>query len=170
MSELMVLRVIHVVGGAFWVGAVVFNSAFLLPALAASGPAAGQVMANLRRRHMLTVLPVVAILTLLSGLRLIQIASGGITTSYFETGSGRTYATGGALAILGFLIGMSVVRPALNRVAALGATMATAQDDATRAAIGAEIGAVRRRGASANAIVAVLLVAATVAMAIGRYM
>ena len=39
-----VLRIAHIVTGAFWVGTVIFLAAFLLPSLRAAGPAAGPVM------------------------------------------------------------------------------------------------------------------------------
>lgn len=170
MSELIMLRVIHVVGGMFWVGTVVFNSLFLIPALAASGPAAATVMGHLQRRRLFVVLPIVALLTLLAGVRILQIASGGFSAAYFASATGRTYAIGAALAILAFLIGVSIVRPAMDRVGRLGASIATAQDDAARSAISAEMGALRRRGASANAVVAALLVVSAISMAVGRYM
>lgn len=170
MNELIVMRVVHIVGGALWVGAVVFNGVYLIPALAASGPAAGPIMAHFQRRHFFTVLPVIAVLTLVSGARLLQVASDGFSSAYFASGSGRTYAVGGALALLAFLIGITIVRPSMNRATTLSGSIASATDDASRAAISAEAGALRRRGASANQVVASLLVAAVVAMAIGRYM
>ena len=41
------LRVLHIVGGAFWVGTAVFIAAFLGPSLRAAGPAAGPIMSYL---------------------------------------------------------------------------------------------------------------------------
>ena len=40
MAELIVLRLVHVLGGIFWVGAGLFNMVYLGPAMAAAGPAA----------------------------------------------------------------------------------------------------------------------------------
>ena len=44
MGGLHLLRVVHVLAGAFWVGAVTFIAAFLVPAVTALGPVGGQVM------------------------------------------------------------------------------------------------------------------------------
>ena len=57
--EIIILRLVHVLGGLIWVGAGVFNVLFVGPALARSGPAAGSVMAEMRRRGMFVFLPIV---------------------------------------------------------------------------------------------------------------
>ena len=52
---LFVIRILHVVIGAFWVGAVLFIAAFLAPSVRAAGPAGGAVMQQLmgaRRMHL----------------------------------------------------------------------------------------------------------------------
>src|SRR5918999_5013981 len=133
MAELIVLRLIHILGGMIWVGAGVFNSFFLLPALAQAGPVAGQVLAGLQRRRLFTILPVVALLTILSGVRLMQITSGGFSPAWFASAPGRTYAWSGVAAIVGFLIGVVIARPAAMRAARLGAAVAatTNQDERT---------------------------------------
>ena len=40
IAEILVLRLVHVLGGMFWVGSGLFSTFFLLPALAGAGPAA----------------------------------------------------------------------------------------------------------------------------------
>ena len=114
-AEILVLRVVHVLGGVFWLGSGLFTSFFLMPAFAGSGPAAGAVMAGLQRRRLFTVLPIVAVLTILSGLRLMWIASRGFSPVYFESGMGLTLAVSGALAIVGgvliFVIGVTKPAP-----------------------------------------------------------
>ena len=109
--ELIVLRLVHILGAIIWVGAAIYSFIFLLPAIAQSGPAGGQVMMNLQKRKLFTALPIIAILTILSGIRLMQIVSTGFSAGYFATGMGRTYAISGLLAIIGFLIGVVISRP-----------------------------------------------------------
>ncbi len=169
-AEIIVLRLVHVLGGIFWVGSVTFNAAFLLPTLAGLGPAAGPVMAGLQRRRMTTVLPTVAVLTILSGLRLLQVSSAGFAGDYFASGPGIAYSVGGLLAIAGFAIGMTFTRPAMARAGALAAQMGSAADDAARAALGAEIARLRSRGAKSNSVMLVLVTIAAVAMAVARYL
>ena len=48
--EIIVLRLVHIVGSILWVGAAVFNMVFLAPTLRRVGPSAGPVMVALRRR------------------------------------------------------------------------------------------------------------------------
>src|SRR5688572_115483 len=103
-AELLVLRLVHIVGGIFWVGSGLFTSLFLLPALARSGPAAGAVMAGLQRRRLFTALPAVAVLTMLSGLRLMWIVSAGFSASWLASATGGTYAASGAAAIVAFVL------------------------------------------------------------------
>ena len=43
---ILLLRVLHIVGGVFWVGTAVFIAAFLGPSLRAAGPAGGWLLAR----------------------------------------------------------------------------------------------------------------------------
>lgn len=105
--EFLFLRLIHVVGGAFWIGSALFTAFFLMPALKGAGPAVvGQVFAQMAKRRVMTVMPIVAVVTVLSGLRLMMIVSENFSGAYFATSSGRAFATSGALALLAFLLGM----------------------------------------------------------------
>lgn len=167
-AELLVLRVVHIVGGVFWVGAMTFNAFLLGPAMAAAGPAAGPVAVNLIKRRVTTIMPLSAILTMLAGLRLMMITSTGFSRDYFSQPSGMTYTAGAALSIIAFLVGMIVTRPAMMRVASLGA--AAASDETTRERIGAELRAIQQRARSSNVVVAALLLIAAVCMAVARYL
>ncbi|MDB4881758.1 MAG: putative rane protein [Gemmatimonadetes bacterium] len=167
-AEILVLRFVHVVGAIFWVGAILMNSLFLFPTLAEIGPAAGPVMVGLQRRKMMTVLPIVAILTILAGARLMSIAAAGSGGAYFQSRSGRTLAIGAAAGIISFLIGMFVGRPSAMRAGQLGAAIARASEG-ERAALAAELAAVNRRGKLAGQAVVVLLLVAAGAMAVARY-
>jgi uncharacterized membrane protein len=168
MIELLVLRLVHVLGGIFWVGSAMFMTVFLLPAIAKAGPSAGSVLGALRARGLLGVLPVVALLTMASGVRLLWIISGGFAAGYFQSATGRTYAGAGIAAIVSFLISLLVARPAAIRTGQLGATLGSATAD-QRAAVMLEMERLRQRAAVANGIVLALLVLAAAGMALGRY-
>lgn len=167
-TELLLLRIVHVVGGVFWVGAMAFNAFFLGPAMTAAGPAAGPVAVGLQRRKVFVAMPIVAILTILAGLRLMMITSSGFSRAYFARPSGMTYAIGAALALLAFLYGLVVTRPAMARVAAM--SHAAASDETTRERIAAEVRAQQQRARSSTLVVTVLLVLAATAMAVARYL
>lgn len=168
-AELLVLRIIHVVGSVVWVGTAVFLSFFLIPAMGAAGPAGAPVMAALMKRRMFVIVPTVAVFTILAGLRLLWINSGGFNAAYFATRMGMTYATGAVVSIVGFGIFLTVNRPALGKMGALQAQMAQLSE-AERGPLMAQVTALRARLATASRVIAILLLIAAVAMAIGRYM
>ena len=102
-AELLLLRLVHILGGIFWVGSGLFTTFFLIPALGRTGPAAaGPVMGALQQRRLFTVLPTVAVLTILSGIRLLQITSAGFSGAYLATLTGRTFLWSGLAAIAAF--------------------------------------------------------------------
>jgi uncharacterized membrane protein len=166
--EIIVLRLIHVLGGAFWVGSALFSSFFLVPALATTGPSAGAVFAALQRRRMFVVLPIVALLTILSGVRLMMIVSGG-SPAYFASAMGRTLSTAATAAIVAFLSSVLIARPAAVRSAQLGVSLATAAET-ERAAINAELARLRKRGGVASSVSTVSLLLAAAGMAVARYL
>lgn len=168
--EIIILRLVHVVGGILWVGSAVFNGLFLVPALRQLGPVAGQVMAGLRARHMFVFLPVVALLTILSGVRLMAIVSGGFDAAWFNSRPGSAYAWSALIAIVTFIIGITVTRPLGNRMSSLGAELAQAKDEATRAALGAQMAATQKRLGVIGNVLTVLLLLAAAGMAVARYL
>ena len=169
-GEFIVLRLVHILGGIFWVGSGLFTAFFLVPALAKSGPAAGQIMAALQQRRLFTVLPIVALLTIFSGLRLMWLTSAGFDPVYFAGPVGRTFSMSGGFAILAFILSLAVARPAAVRAASLGASLATAPDEATRTRLTAQLTGLRRRGAIASTVVLVLFVLGAAGMAVARYL
>jgi len=166
--EILVLRLVHIVGGMFWVGSVLFTSMFLVPALATSGVNTGQVFAALQRRRYFMVGPLIATLTVASGLRLIWITSAGFDPSYFASATGRTFAASGTAAIVAFLLTLVVIRPTAARQARLGGELAGAPEP-TRAGLALELARLRRRGAVASAVAQTLLVLGAAGMAVARY-
>jgi hypothetical protein len=170
MIEIVLLRLVHILSATVWVGSAVFGSVILMPVLAGLGPAAGPVMAGLRARGMAAFMPTVALLTILSGLRLMWITSGGFSSSYFATTWGATYAASGAAAIVAFGVGMTVSRPLGMRMGALASRLASAPDDASRVALTAELTAVRRQNTLLTWLLGSLLIASASGMAVARYL
>ena len=169
-AELIVLRLVHVLGGIFWVGSGLFTTFFLVPALITAGPGAGAVMGALQQRRLFTILPVVAVATILSGVRLMWIASGGFRAEYFESRSGATFAAAGAASIIAFALSLAISRPMAVRSAQLLGEMARAPEGEPRGRLAAELARVRQRGAVATTIGVSLLVIAGAGMAVARYL
>jgi hypothetical protein len=168
-AEIIVLRLVHVLGGIFWLGSGLFTTFFLMPAFKRAGPAAGPVLGALQQQRLFTVLPIVAVLTILSGLRLMWIMSAGFSAVYFASGTGRILAVSGALAIVGFLASLVIARPAMVRAGQLAGSIGTMAAGAERDAAAARIAALQRRGAIASVIAVTTVVLAGAGMAIARY-
>jgi uncharacterized membrane protein len=169
MTTLVLLRLVHVVLGAVWVGMAVFTAFFLTPAFQDAAPDGAKVMAALQRRGMMTVMPILALGTLLSGIWLYWRVSGGFQAGYVTSPGGLTFGLGGAAALLAYGIGMTVMRPSMLRAVALSQTLGPTTTSREREERMAEIQRLRARGAAAGRWVAGLLVAAVAAMAVGRY-
>lgn len=165
----LLLRVLHVVLGVFWGGAVLLNAFFLQPALRDAGPEGGKVMAALLRRGFMTAMPVAAIITLVSGLWLYWRVSGGFQAEYVHSAGGMTLAIGGVCAIVGFAIGMVAIRPNMGKAAALMQAASQASESERNANI-AQAQVLRQRAATAGNVVNVLIIIAILAMAVGRYL
>src|SRR5260370_320506 len=112
---MIVLRFTHVFFGALWVGMMVFQVFFLIPALGQAGPDAGKVMAALTRMRIQVIVPIFALLTLISGYWLFQRLSGGAPDALMATPMGKAFGFGGLSALLAFFIGIFVMRPAMMR-------------------------------------------------------
>lgn len=103
-TELLVLRIIHVVGAILWGGTAMFVAFFLMPAMGMAGPAGAPVMGALVKRRLFVIVPTVAVITMLAGLRLLWLASDGSGAAYFSSRPGMTYATGTVVSIVAFTI------------------------------------------------------------------
>jgi uncharacterized membrane protein len=166
---LIVARIVHVLGGVFWVGAMVFVAAFLLPAVREAGPDGGKVMAGVARRHFLVIVPVVAALSILSGLWLYWHVSAGFSPAYMRSGPGMAYGIGAAVTILVFIIGLAMVRPVMEKSMALSQSAMSAEGREREALLG-QAQSLRARGERMSRLVAALLVIVALAMAVGRYL
>jgi len=165
---LLALRLAHIVSGALWVGFVILTTFYVIPSIQEAGPEGGKVMAALQRRGIMTVTPILAIATLISGIGLYWWLSGGFKPEFMSSGTGITFGAGGLAAIIAYVVGMAVMRPSMLRAMAL-MQQAGALEGAEREARVAEVARLRARGAAAARAVAVLLIVAVSAMAVARY-
>ena len=164
-----VLRIVHVIGGVFWVGSAMFATLLLAPTLQALGPGGGPIMNQLVKvRKMPLIMMISSVVSIVAGVWLLIIDSAGQPDVWIRSGTGMTFGIGGMLAILGFVIGMAVNAPASKRLASIGAA-AAARGGPPNPEEQAEIRRVQGRMSAASKIVTVLLVLATGAMAIARY-
>jgi hypothetical protein len=85
-----------------------------------------------------------------------------------RSGPGQTYGVGAALAIIAFILGITISRPAIIKATQL-AEAATSAAPAEREAMMGQAQSLRARSASVSKLILLLLIGATIAMAIGRY-
>lgn len=167
---LILFRLVHILTGIFWVGSMLFMARFLFPAARALGPAAGPVMDHLTRvRKLPQFLMGLAFLTVLSGLGLYWHDSMGFAGVWMRTPTGMTFGTGGLLAIIAVVIGLTVNAPTAKRLGELMAQV-HGQGGPPTPAQAAEMNRLQTRIGIALQVVALLTVLATLAMAVARYM
>lgn len=168
-SLTLALRLIHVISGVLWAGSVVFIAWLLFPATRASGPAGGAVNQQLVRAQRMPIYLVTSMLfTVISGLLLYQRDSVAFGAGWMRTGTGVTFAIGAVLAIIAAAIGVTVNTPTADRLSALGASV-QAGGKAPSAEQAAAMTMLQTRLGRAWSTVATLLLLATAAMAVARY-
>jgi hypothetical protein len=167
---LLLLRLVHIVVGVFWVGAVAFIAFFLLPSIQSVGAGGGAVMQQLTQiRRMPGWLTAAAVLTMLAGLLLYWHDSAGFgSVQWMRSGPGVTFGLGALLAIAGTGFHAAVIGPAARE---LGAIMARAHGPGgpPSASDLATVQRLQARIASAARTWAVLLLLAAAAMSVARY-
>lgn len=166
----IVLRFVHVVFGALWVGMIFFSTFFLMPAIQEVGPEGGKVMAAVQRRGLMTVMPVLAIGALISGIWLYIRAGAGMPAEFGRSPVGMAYGLGGLAAFVAWVLGMAILRPSMLKAMALGQSLGPSTSAEERQRIMGEAQRLRGRAAAASRATAYLLLFAVTAMAVARYL
>lgn len=168
LTLLLVLRVIHILGGVFWAGSSFLMTGFIEPTVRAAGDDGRRFMQRFNATSRFsTLIAAAAGLTVLAGLWLMWIVSGG-SEAFFQTGRGLGLTIGMLAGIIAFILGFVMQNRPLRLMAAIGGVVAAAGGPPS-AAQSAEIerlmGTVRLGGR----LVAVLLLVSVVTMATARY-
>jgi hypothetical protein len=167
MSVTLLLRVIHILFGVFWAGVVFFMVSFLQPAVGRAGPEGGKVMAELNRARFFTWMPLIALVTILSGGWLMWGTSSGFEGAFFASRWGVSLSIGAVASLVAFGIGAAVMRPASARMFEIGGQMAKAAPE-NRQALMAEMAGIQKRAGKAARWMAALLLIAVITMAAAR--
>jgi uncharacterized membrane protein len=168
-NYLLILRLLHIGCGIMWAGTVIFVAFFIDPAVKSSGPDGVKFMQQLVKTNRFPiVIMLLAIITVLAGCLLIWRVSGGLQTAWLSSTNGKVLTSGAVLAIIAFLIGMTVNRPASFKIAKIGKAIASAGGPPTPAQL-AELNGLGKRLSIASRIIAFLLMFAIVGMSIFRY-
>lgn len=169
---MVVLRIVHIVAGVFWVGSVFLFVTFIQPSAAAIAPAGAPFMTELLgKRRLVDRIIGLAVVTIAAGLVLywhdwhLLPSFGDWISSRF----GATLTVGMLAAISALAIGLAVTRPNLMRFLALGRQVAESGAPPTPE-VGAEMGAIQSRLKTAARVSFGLLVVAVLTMSIARYL
>ena len=161
------LRIIHIVTGVFWAGTLFFLVSYLGPTFKEVGPDGAKVFAELRRRKLFERVPMIAGLTILSGLWMFALrAQGG---SWAQGREARMLGTGAVSAIIALYFGVFVMRKntlgAADLMREVGPMPAGADKDAKMALVQA----MRGRATMGGRAAATLLLITVIMMAIAKY-
>ncbi|HET7715302.1 MAG TPA: hypothetical protein VFK86_06715 [Bauldia sp.] len=164
---IIILRVIHIVAGAIWLGGAVTVAFFLLPTVKATGPVGGQFIGALvQRTHLPEWLLALGVVNIIAGLILYWDLYVGVPWDTF--GPPGVYAIGGVLAVLVVVFGFAIARPTADRLAGLGKAI-QAQGSPPTPAQAADREALLARLTGVVSLNAILLIITGALMAIGRY-
>lgn len=169
MMLLLLLRVVHVLLGVFWAGAIMFVGLLLMPSVRDAGPDGGKVMLALMRRGYMSVIPVVAILTMVSGLWLYWSNMTLAGPEWAGSMAARVYGLGAVASLIAFIIGFAVLRRNALKLRVIMEALPSTPEGPARAALMADMNAPRAKMMAAAPWVAGLLAVATICMAVARY-
>jgi len=167
---ILLLRLIHILFGAYWMGAIAFVAIFLEPSVRAAGPAGGPFMAQLQKRKFSVWTMIAAALTIVSGILLLGIDSNWFTSGFLSSKMAIALQTGAGLAIIAAAFGSAFARPAAARLAVLMPQLAQTAPGAERDKIDAECKRHLGRLAFAGRVAAGLVIVAVALMAVARYL
>ena len=167
MNTLMiVLRIIHIISGIFWVGGGLVMFFFIVPTLGATAEAGQKFAQHLMTQTRFTaIVTSAAILTVLAGSSLFWIDSDGLTSAWTHSSVGLGFAIGAFFALIGLIFGLMVG----NTNGALAKLGAQIHGKPTPEQM-VQIGALRKRLAVVSPINIYSLILATLLMAIARYL
>jgi len=161
----VVLRLIHILSGVFWVGGSILFIFFISPAIAANVEAGQKIMAHLVTKGRISVaIAISAILTVLAGSWLYLIDSQGLTSSWQRSGPGTGFGIGAFFAIIGLVFGLIVGRNS----SLLGNLAAEMKGKPTPEQMN-KITAAQKQLAFASPVSSIALILALICMATARY-
>ena len=165
---MIILRIIHIFAGVFWLGTSFFNIGFLQPAVRATGGEGQKVMQHLTQHTRMTAaIYTAATLNVLSGLVMYGIRSG-FRLSFVASGYGLFLTIGGIAGLSAWIVVMVVVRRIFSRMQAIGQAIQaqggppTSEQAGEMQALGARLAKVGQYGVA-------LMAVALFGMAVAQY-
>jgi uncharacterized membrane protein len=162
----IILRLLHILGGVFWVGGALATNFFVGPTIGATGDSGKQFAGYLMNKTRFTAaMTGGALATVIAGFLLYGIDSAWFSSAWQSSGPGIGFAIGALFALVGLITG--IMNGNNNR--AMGRIGAQIQDRPTEEQA-AKLGAVRKQQAWVVPANSYSLLLAVFFMAIARYM
>lgn len=164
----IVLRAVHIGGGVLWAGATFTLAAFIEPTAASAGPEGSRFLQRLAGRYSPAV-TVAGLLTVVAGIWLFSIDSGGFQPAFMGSALGVTLSIGGLCGLLAAVVGFGVSGRSAARLQAVSRAIQGQAGGMTPEQT-AQLQAIQRRLRNAGRLAALLLGVAVVCMATARYL
>jgi len=165
---IIVLRIIHIFSGVFWVGFSFFNIGFLQPTVKATGAEGQKTMQYLTQKtRLLSTVYTSATLTMLSGLIMYWILSG-FRLTFMSSGYGLVLTIGSISGIIAWIYAVVVIRGIFMRMQTIGQEV-QAQGSPPTSEQAAQMQALVARLGKVGQVALVFLVIALLGMATARY-
>ncbi len=169
MNVLMiVLRVIHILSGIFWVGFAIFNLAFLQPTIAATGAEGQKTLQYLMRKtRLMTTVYIAATLTMLTGLIQLGVISN-MQHTFINSGWGLTITLGSLSGIVAWFNAIHFIRGIFNKMGVLGMEIQSSEGPPDPDKLG-EMQALVQKLGKVGKTALVFMIIAVIGMAAARY-
>ena len=165
---IMVLRIIHIFSGVFWVGFAFFNIGFLQPTVKATGAEGQKTMQYLTQKtRLLSTVYTAATLTMLSGLIMYWIISG-FQLTFMSSGYGLVLTIGSIAGIIAWIYAVVVIRGIFKQMQIIGQGI-QAQGSPPTPEQGTQLQALVARLGKVGQVALVFLVISLLGMATARY-
>jgi uncharacterized membrane protein len=163
----LLLRLIHILAGAFWFGAAVLMAAFIVPTMRDTGREGGRFLQHLMQRRRLPVFFGIAmLLTILSGAIMYGRIGAATHGQWMRTNPGIAYGVGALAAILAAITGPMMSGGAGRRMAVVGQSIGPSGPTPDQQQ---ELGRLQQRIVLGTRLAAGFLAIAAGAMAVARY-
>ncbi len=162
-TSYLVIRELHVISAAIWLGAAFFAGWFLMPAVRDTGPDGGKVMAAIQKRGWVAFVPFISITTVLSGFWLYRPYMGA------SGHAAMIYGYGGVVGLLAFAFAAGIVSRSVLKANALMARAGAMPEGPDRTATLNSAGQLRQRALTFARIVSLLLMLAAAMMTVANY-
>jgi uncharacterized membrane protein len=166
----LILRLLHIFGGIFWVGASFMLVGFLSPVVQASGQAGGQVMQRLMTGSRFnSIFGLAGVVTMLAGVLLYWRTSGGVQLTWITTAPGLALTIGGLAGIAAGVIGGGVAGPTAQKIGQFSAQLSRNQGAPSEAQL-TELRGLQQKMQRAQRLSVGLMIIAVAGMAVARYL